>query len=478
MRSKLWLGMLVFSAALTGCGEERVVFQDRDRLEGVPQAAAGYLGYQDSTTKLTVCGDCHVGSQARWKNTAHASAWATLAATGAARQTTCEACHSVNEQGNPDTNANSGYNVVKSGRYQDVQCENCHGPGRSHAEDPNSSNIPLASIAATVGGDGGCGECHTGIHHPFVEEWSQSGHGQVIASPAANPSCQGCHTGQGALLAFNVRNNYVEKTSTTPQPITCAVCHDPHNAEFTGQLRYSINVPDEEQNLCMRCHHKRGEPDTTSPTRGAHSPEGPLLLGEAGWWPPNLPIEPGVRTAGTHGSQANPRLCAGCHVQPFQARDAATGTLTVSTVGHSFQAIPCVDAQGQPISGTCTLAQRTFRTCAASGCHGSEAVARSALTVVRLRITNLNTQLKSQLARVPASEFSTTDSRYSTAEGSKFNSSLADKVGSEVHNPFLLEALLIGSIQQVQKDYSIAPAATLNLQRQLRAPPPAVKSFE
>ena len=470
MQSRLLMTFLG-CIALAGCRDDRIVFRDRDRLEGVPQAAAGYLGYQDSVAKMTVCGDCHIDAQTRWEKTAHAKAWSTLAA-APARQPVCEACHSVNEQGNLDTNANSGYTAVKSARYQDVQCENCHGPGRTHAEGPGDDNIPLASIAATVAGNGGCGECHSGVHHPFVEEWSQSGHGQVIASPASQAACQGCHTGQGALQAFNVRNNYVEKTSATPQPITCAVCHDPHNAEFKGQLRYSISVPDEEQNLCMRCHHKRGEPDLTAATRGAHSPEGPMLLGEAGWWPPNMPIEPGTRIQGTHGSAANPRLCAGCHVQSYQVVDQQNNT-TMSTVGHLFQAIPCVNAQGLPVTGTCLLTQRSFRSCAASGCHGTEAAARSALTVVRARIANLNTQLKSQLSRVARTEFSNTDNRYTTGEGAQFNSSLADKVGSEVHNPFLLEALLIGSIQQVQKDYGIAPAGTVSLKPEMRTPPDA-----
>jgi hypothetical protein len=96
-----------------------------------------------------------------------------------------------------------------------------------------------------------------------------------------------------------------------------------------------------------------------------------------------------------------------------------------------------------------------------------------------LRIANLNTQLKSQLSRVARTEFSNTDNRYTTGEGAQFNSSLADKVGSEVHNPFLLEALLIGSIQQVQKDYGIAPAGTVSLKPEMRTPPDArMKTLE
>jgi hypothetical protein len=76
---------------------------------------------------------------------------------------------------------------------------------------------------------------------------------------------------------------------------------------------------------------------------------------------------------------------------------------------------------------------------------------------VRLRIENLNAQLTSALAKVPASETNPNDSRYSTAEGARFNSQLADRPGSVVHNPFLLEALLIATIQQLQRDYGVTP---------------------
>jgi predicted CXXCH cytochrome family protein len=252
---------------------------------------------------------------------------------------------------------------------------------------------------------------------------------------------------------------YREMGQTALMPITCAVCHDPHRAEHEGQLRYSINVPDEEQNLCMRCHHKRGGPDFTAQNRGPHSPEGPMLLGEAGWWPPNMPIEPGTRIVGTHGSQANPRMCAGCHMQQVQVTDTQNGNVQMTTSSHRFEAIPCLDAAGQIVAGTCAIQQRTFRTCTGSGCHGSENAARSAMIVVRQRLDNWNNQLKSQLARVPAAEFNANDNRYSTGEGARFNSQLSDRSGSAVHNPFLMEALLIASIQQVQRDYGINPTS-------------------
>jgi predicted CXXCH cytochrome family protein len=447
------LSQLIVLLALSGCVDEKLVFDGEALLEGVPAGAQGFLGYIDTADNLTVCGNCHVGQQGQWVETAHADAWATLEGSGHS-QDFCEGCHTVSSLGNMiDENA-VGFVATLEERYHDVQCESCHGPGLTHVQNPDATQ-PLASIQ--VGGDltNGCGECHSGAHHPFVEEWAASGHGAVLAYPAGRPECQGCHTAQGAMAAFGVKAEYLEKGSTTPLPITCAVCHDPHSAEFEGQLRYSISVPDEEQNLCMRCHHKRGTPDFTATNRGPHSPQGPLLLGDAGWWPPNMPIEPGERIQLTHGSERNPRLCAGCHVQAFQVEDELTGEL-VATTGHFFQAIPCVDANGQPVAGDdCALQERSFLSCTASGCHGNENIARNLMVGSRSGIDEDNVELKALLALVAASEFDSADGRYSVAEGSLFNSQLADMPGSEVHNPFLIEALLEASIAEMKRTYGL-----------------------
>jgi hypothetical protein len=236
-------------------------------------------------------------------------------------------------------------------------------------------------------------------------------------------------------------------------------------------LRYPITVPDEEQNLCMRCHHKRGLPDSASPSRGPHSPEGPLLLGDAGWVPPNMPLEPGTVIVGTHGSERNPRLCAGCHVYRFDVTDEATGDFIVSSVGHRFEATPCLGTNGAPSGDTaCARTQQSFASCTAAGCHGSQDAARSALTTAETRLAFLAGQLASALAKVPATEFSATDNRYSTAEGALFNQQLAQMTGTAAHNPFLAEALLIASIQQVQIDYGVTPNQVGPLQSVLTPP--------
>jgi hypothetical protein len=160
----------------------------------------------------------------------------------------------------------------------------------------------------------------------------------------------------------------------------------------------------------------------------------------------------------SHGSGRNPRLCATCHVERFTVRDTLTKAFQLQVVGHSFLATPCVNANGIPTGATtCPRAERRYESCASAGCHSSAANARGLHSLAESRIDPLVVQLDALLARIPATEFSSTDGRYTTAEGSKFNSTLAKSAGAEVHNPFLVEALLRASIEQIRRDYGLTP---------------------
>ncbi|HEX6433957.1 MAG TPA: hypothetical protein VFZ87_06930, partial [Gemmatimonadales bacterium] len=203
-----------------------------------------------------------------------------------------------------------------------------------------------------------------------------------------------------------------------------------------------------------------------------HSPEGPLLLGEgAGWFPPNF--QPEVdRILGTHGSVANPRLCATCHVAKFTVTDQATGEFVFNATGHLFRAIPCVDTQGIPTPAPdCDITQRNFTGCTTSGCHGSVEAARSAFLTANQRIADLVVELDARLALPgPAADLNPSDGRFTVADGANFNSQLAKLPGSPTHNPFLMEQLLVASIDAVNSTYAL-PSATMtgiSLTRQLK----------
>ncbi|MCA9750813.1 MAG: hypothetical protein KC591_01365 [Gemmatimonadetes bacterium] len=469
---------LVMIAVMAGCSEkEKIVYRDRDLFNPPADEAHGFLGYYDAETKMTTCGNCHVGHQVGWVETAHASAYQTLEDSGHAADH-CYPCHTVNDQGNPLAE-DGGWKVAAVEAYHDVQCESCHGAGLTHVENPDGSG-PLASIAIPATFDAGCAECHQGTHHPFAEEWAQSGHGSVVEHPAGVESCQPCHTGQGALKAWGVNANYVEKDDAEQLAITCAVCHDPHNATYEHQLRFPVDTNSIELHLCARCHNRRTAPDASS-SHGLepHAPEAALLLGDAGWFPPNSNIDPGQIIA-SHGSEGNPTLCAACHVVAYDITDQDSGGFLFHSTGHLFTAIPCVDENGLPVpGGSCNYneTERSFVGCAVAGCHLTEGAAASALASRVLSITAWSNQLIAALEAVDPNleaaggEIDPTDPTFTVAEGAFYNYNLANFGGSAyggaTHNPFLTEALLIASLAAVQDAYPV-PRSNVDYHQELQ----------
>jgi predicted CXXCH cytochrome family protein len=262
--------------------------------------------------------------------------------------------------------------------------------------------------------------------------------------------------------------------------ITCGVCHDPHSQKYDGQLRFPVNTNSPELHLCARCHNRRTAPDPTS-SHGLepHAPETALLLGDAGWFPPGADFDPGQIIA-SHGTEGNEKLCASCHVNRFTVTDAQTGDFLFQATGHLFTAIPCVDESGIPTNTDCdyNTTDRSFLACATTGCHLTPEAAGSALLLASTRIQGDVDDLMGQLLQVDPNleaaggEIDPTAQPFTVAEGALFNHNLATfggKVyGSATHNPFLMEALLLASIQIVEDTYGIPPASGLDARRELR----------
>jgi len=524
LRPAVILAVLV----LGGCTEETITYVDRPPFNPPPDASAGFLGYFTVSTKQTTCGNCHSGVQASWGATKHARAWMDLQASGHATSS-CNACHTVSELGNR-VGKPAGYSVVADSAYHDVQCESCHGPGLTHVENPDiTANQPLASIHVDTAQANGCGGCHTGTHEPFVDQWVQSAHGSGpgYASTATNANCAPCHEGKAAIaIRFgDTEANYLEKSDTTHQRIVCSVCHDPHGSPYEHQLRASVSTPTTD-NLCIKCHARSAAPpwstaSATSSARGPHGAQGLLVIGQnAGWIPPGFTYDTNDIVS-SHGTGHNQRLCATCHVVRTTITDAATGAFQFQSVGHLFEAIPCKDANGIPVPGTCATAQRDFSGCVSSGCHSSTQTAMSAYTS---EIGTLNNQLdqiwtdlnanaiidstdggllpqlvaRAMRPGATAADSAPLNFRSTTttvAKGTLYNAALAatdDRAyflsgrvlgngfaahaasGNGVHNPFLLEALLTSSIAALHATYSLAPPVPFDLR--IRAtPPPGLK---
>jgi hypothetical protein len=101
------------------------------------------------------CGNCHEKALAFWKKTKHAHAMETLAKKGRAADPTCIGCHVTGylQAGGPRDVK------VATGRFGDVGCESCHGPGLAHivAEgSPAKRSSTKRKVEATT-----CLGCHT-----------------------------------------------------------------------------------------------------------------------------------------------------------------------------------------------------------------------------------------------------------------------------------------------------------------------------
>jgi hypothetical protein len=232
-----------------------------------------------------------------------------------------------------------------------------------------------------------------------------------------------------------------------------------------------------------------------------------------GWIPPNFVYDTG-QIVSSHGTSANPRLCASCHVAFTTITDKATGAFKFQSVGHLFTPIPCTDTAGIPTADqNCTLAQRDFSGCTISGCHLTQQAAVSAFQAVDARFNNLLDQiwldtdndsvidatdgglLPQLLARGTAADSAALDFGSTTttvAKGTLWNAALAatnerqnflsGKVlgrtfsthmasGNGVHNPFLLEALLTSSISALKQAYGLATPPNLDLTVHATPPP-------
>ena len=492
------------AAALLGaaCTDEEIVYVPREPFNPPADTASGFLGYFTVSDKTTSCGNCHVDHQNDWVTTAHAGAWSTLQ--GAGGGASCAGCHSVSEKGNALEGA-VGYDLVPDTSYHDVQCESCHGPGFDHASVPDVGSPPLARLRVTDTTDvASCAECHSGSHHPFVEEWDQSRHSNIRPSQASNPSCVNCHEARAALRAWGQGANYVERDSTGASsyfpPTTCGLCHDPHGSENSAQLRFPIDVANEDENLCVKCHMRRIEPVPGSST-SPHAPQGGIFYGTGGYRNPTYFVYDTMQVATTHASgTANVRQCAGCHVVAFTLLDTITNT-QVTTTGHTFRPIPCI-VNGRPVAANnCayTTAERSWKACAAGGCHASEAVAQAAFTSGRNTLKQLvdvvwvdvdgdksidpyptDTGYLAKVKLNAPTQFNSSDSVITAAEGAEFNTkTVGENLYSNgdksfgVHNAFLSRALIQANIQEMLVVYSgFLPAPPPPIQALLAQPLP------
>ncbi len=370
---------------------------------------SGYLAGDDANPPQCVA--CHEDQAEAWAETGHA----TMLARGIDGElapyynANCIQCHTTGfnngegaeNGGFDDVAAAAGWefpgtlqegnwdamveNFPEAAALANIQCESCHGPGAEHNGDPEQINRGLSYAT--------CAQCHgEDPYHVKPQQWEISPHAQKTARAFWYPTgenraaCVGCHTGGG----------YIDRVNGVPegerrfeyQVITCAVCHDPHDADNPNQLRVfdTVALPNGTEvtdagpaATCMTCHNTRTDPaaaveaDPTETAEGSgkfqmglphYSSAAELMTtdqGDAGYtWGLDLPEAP-------HGEIVE-NTCIGCHMAETPgvddngtADDASDDTPLPghNTVGeHTFLLT-------SPVDGTKNVA-------VCQQCHGEE----------------------------------------------------------------------------------------------------------
>jgi hypothetical protein len=386
------------------------------------QASSSFTVYAGRYVGVDECAACHGGSimpdmVSQWWETGHATKFEDTFASYTATSDYCIGCHTT---GYNETDKAGGFddaarlagwgpdkgsvvewmraqnmtldNVMNSrmGRFANVQCESCHGPGRVH------EGVKVAVETASIFQPGTCSQCH-----PQEAEWRFSGHrntGARTIEEAGRADCVACHTGQG-FVQVKVRGKAaVFPSAATPEnpatlaepglqpPVACATCHDPHafSEPFAGsygmaslQLRLhgevampiGVSVDAKDSALCVSCHaHRRdavykADYQAGRRSRGPHgNPQADVYYG--------LTVTAFDFGKGAYTSSFHDRFltegCIQCHMAANPVMDPGpdgrTGTRddvrALSAGGHSWSLVGEYNGRRVENVGACT------------GCHG------------------------------------------------------------------------------------------------------------
>ena len=266
-----------------------------------PLAPGDYQGYLTCASGSS----CHAGLAAEWNLTRHADAWDDLVA-HPNYTAVCERCHTTG-YGRP-----TGFvDNVTTPHLLNVQCEACHGP------DPHTD--PLTARNRVNYSEAICGTCHNRqesplVHHPYWDEWNTSAHARSLqaagGSVVTDPNCRGCHVAQ-YIVNETFEGGTWTLPLTDPEPIVCAVCHDPHGSVYENDLRFPRSE------LCAKCH----TPSTTRPGESVQHPQAYMREGRSGLDIPQVAWMQDV-------------ACADCHLY------ASEISANVSKTGHTFRPSP------------------------------------------------------------------------------------------------------------------------------------------
>jgi 2',3'-cyclic-nucleotide 2'-phosphodiesterase (5'-nucleotidase family) len=105
----------------------------------------------------SACSQCHLDQYIRWNSSAHARTTGSLVPRPADFDASCLACHASGHKKGASPSASHW------AAMQNVQCEQCHGPGKNHIAEPTKAYGKIADIRTN------CTGCHTPETSPKFE---------------------------------------------------------------------------------------------------------------------------------------------------------------------------------------------------------------------------------------------------------------------------------------------------------------------
>jgi hypothetical protein len=164
---------------------------------------------------------------------------------GEERKYDCGVCHTTGYDIDTPTEGMPG--IVGSWAEPGVHCEECHGPGSLHAENPRGVALDIERDSAL------CGECHLrggseavnasgGFikHHEQYEELFQSKHITI--------NCVVCHDPHAGVIALRKAN--AEDPAVAVTRTTCENCHHEEAASQNSEVHPAVAE-------CISCHMPR-----------------------------------------------------------------------------------------------------------------------------------------------------------------------------------------------------------------------------
>ncbi len=214
------------------------------------------------------------------------------------------------------------------GEMLERSCETCHGPGATHANDPNKTNIRNLK-GATRDASAGCPTCHaaqvgglamrTSAHERAgiaCLDCHTSGHATPAAEPLlARPRatlCSSCHGAEVAQFSLP----YAHRNGRTP--FDCTDCHSVHGGTT---VRGRIEEPG--QQLCVKCHIEKAGPQVYP-----HPPQ--MIAGCVACHQPHGSPNPNLLTRAVES-----QLCLECHTNTPSFHDLSLSVYRNCTNCHA-----------------------------------------------------------------------------------------------------------------------------------------------